>query len=88
MAMKKVFFPKTSAWGQKGVDELLKFPNSRHDDFVDTIAWIGMGLGHLHRPSKAAKFDNGLFPKHGSIEWVKWQTTMDSRAKESLSSGF
>ena len=35
--MKKVFFPKVSSWGQKAVDELLKFPNSRHDDFVDTV---------------------------------------------------
>ena len=33
---------KTAPWTP--VDELLKFPNSRHDDFVDTIAWVGLGL--------------------------------------------
>ena len=44
MAMKKVKLPKTSHWTQKAVDELLEVPNSRHDDFVDTIAWVGMGF--------------------------------------------
>ena len=88
MAMKKVYFPKVSAWGQRAVDELLKFPNARHDDFVDTLAWIGMGLGDLHSPSGRARTAEGLFPKVGTIEWVKWQTTMDSQAQKKLSSGF
>ena len=44
VAMKKVKLPKYSVWTQKAVDEILKFPNSRHDDFVDALAWIGMGL--------------------------------------------
>ena len=88
MAMKKVYFPKVSAWGQKAVDELLKFPNSRHDDFVDTLAWIGMGLGQLHSPGGKLKATGGLFPKVGTIEWVKWQTTMDSLEQKKLASGF
>ena len=87
MAMKKVFFPKVTPWTQKAVDEVLKFPNSRHDDFVDTLSWIGMGLGDLHTPSHGPKA-RGLFPKIGTIEWVKWQTTMQETEKRNLSSGF
>jgi predicted phage terminase large subunit-like protein len=88
MAMKKVYFPKVSAWGQKAIDELLKFPNARHDDFVDTLSWIGMGLGQLHSPGGRLKATGGLFPKVGTIEWVKWQTTMDSLEQKKFASGF
>jgi len=88
MAMKKVYFPKVSAWSQKGIDELLKFPNARHDDFVDTLSWIGMGLGQLHSPGGKLKSTGGLFPKVGTIEWVKWQTTMDSLEQKKFASGF
>ena len=78
MAMKKVFFPKTSAWGGKAVDELLKFPNSRHDDFVDTLSWIGMGLGELRSPNGIRQRNN--FPQVGTMAWIKWDAKL--RQKE------
>lgn len=84
MAMKKVLIPKHSVWTQKAVDELLKFPNSRHDDFVDTIAWIGMGLSRLATPGGAiAKKDER--PKVGTLAWVKWDSNM-RRKQENLRS--
>ena len=86
MAMKKVFFPKVSPWTQKAVDEVLKFPNSRHDDFVDSLAWIGMGLGQLHSPSAPAR--KNLLPKFKTMAWVKWQSELESRRSKTLSSGF
>jgi len=86
MAMKKVFFPKVSPWSGKAVDEVLKFPNSRHDDFVDTLSWIGMGLGQLHSPSEKAR--KNLFPKFKTLAWVRWQSDLDARQKNSISSGF
>tara|TARA_S200002703_G_scaffold21880_3_gene18497 strand:- start:5075 stop:6655 length:1581 start_codon:yes stop_codon:yes gene_type:complete len=70
MAMKKVFFPKVSGWSQKAVDELLKFPNGRYDDFVDALAWIGMGLGKLASPGEVRKQQDE--PKVGTIPWIKW----------------
>lgn len=78
MAMKKVYFPKVSSWGQKAVDELLKFPNSRHDDFVDTLSWIGMGLGDLRSP-RGIRVNNN-FPKTGTMAWIKWDAQI--RQKE------
>ena len=78
MAMKKVYFQKVSSWGQKAVDELLKFPNTRHDDFVDTLAWIGMGLGDLRSPHGIKV--NSNFPKTGTMAWIKWDAQI--RQKE------
>ena len=77
--MKKVKLPKTSHWTQKAVDELLKFPNSRHDDFVDTIAWVGMGLDRLTTPGGTIVNKNKI-PEVGTLAWVKWDSEM--RKKE------
>ena len=75
MAMKKVKLPKTSHWTQKAVDELLKFPNSRHDDFVDTIAWVGMGLDRLTSPG-GVPVNTTKIPEVGTFAWVKWDSEM------------
>jgi len=75
MAMKKVKLPKTSPWTQKAVDELLKFPNSRHDDFVDTLAWVGMGLDRMATPGGGLPKDNKM-PEVGTFAWVKWDSEM------------
>ena len=34
----QVFFPKEAAWLRELEDELFTFPNSRHDDQVDSIS--------------------------------------------------
>lgn len=44
MAMGKVYFPSFAAWWPRAKDEILKFPNAAHDDFVDALAYIGLGL--------------------------------------------
>ena len=78
MAMNKVLFPKHSVWTQKATDEILKFPNGRHDDFVDTLAWIGMGLARLTTPGGGiVKTDN--LPKVGTLAWVKWDSAQRSK---------
>ena len=71
MAMKKVQLPKSAHWTQGAVDELLKFPQSRHDDFVDTLAWIGMGLSRIASPGGAIVRDNRT-PEVGTLAWVKF----------------
>lgn len=45
MAMGKVYFPETAAWWPEARDQILKFPYDAHDDFVDALAYIGLGLG-------------------------------------------
>lgn len=44
MAMGKVFFPSFAPWWPAAKDQLLKFPNAANDDFVDALAYIGLGL--------------------------------------------
>lgn len=45
MATGRVFFPAYAAWWPEARDQLLKFPHGTHDDFVDALALLGMGLG-------------------------------------------
>lgn len=70
MAMGMVHLPKDASWYSDALDEMLKFPNGKHDDFVSFLAHIGMGLDTIQvakRPS--SKPDNVV--RVGSIQWVK-----------------
>ncbi len=84
MAMKKVKFPKGAPWVMNAFDELMKFPNARHDDFVDTLAWIGMGLARQSGPRlvEIVKTDR---PKTGSLAWVKWDSKFRDKERRLLS---
>ena len=85
--MQKVYFPKVSNWGIRAVDELLKFPNARHDDFVDALAWIGMGLGDLNAPG--GKKIRKTSPEIGTLAWVKWDTQLrENQLNLSSTGGF
>jgi len=86
MSMKMVRFPTFAPWWGDAEEELLKFPNARHDDFVSFIAHLGRGVDRMavsrpkivHAPKQA---------KVGSIEWVKWAHNMEQRAKRLLRAG-
>ena len=67
----------TAIYPVSTVDECLKFPNSRHDDFVDTIAWIGMGLGRLTSPGGYRPKEE--LPKVGTWGWFKHQTAQQEK---------
>lgn len=69
VAMGKVYFPKNAWWTEKAINEMLAFPNGTHDDFVDTLAYIGLGLQSQFGPS-SAKTEK---PKaqHGTFNWLK-----------------
>jgi len=75
--------PKTSPWTQKAVDELLKFPNARHDDFVDTISYIGMGLNRFSTPGLQSR-ENDNIPKVGSLAWIKYDSKMRERNQRAI----
>jgi hypothetical protein len=52
--MKMVHFPTWTTWWAEAQDQLLKFPNAAHDDFVDALALIGLGLSKM-RPRQRQK---------------------------------
>ena len=89
MAMKKVQMPKNAHWTGAAVDELLKFPQGRHDDFVDTLAWVGMGLSRLASPSGKIVQETKS-PKVGTLAWVKWDAAMRKKQNriENLTGGW
>lgn len=71
MSMGMVRFPTQAPWFEEVRSELLKFPNGKFDDFVDTLSNIGRGL---RRMIKAASPEQELIPKGpktGTFGWVK-----------------
>jgi hypothetical protein len=69
MSMKKVKFPKHAPWVMAARDELLKFPNARHDDFVDALAWLGRAVDRMSTPMRTKPADGG--PRYGTLGWLK-----------------
>lgn len=69
MAMGMVKFPVDAPWFEKARSEMLKFPNGRHDDFVDTLAFLGRGLPRLVGPG--AREAEKKQPEVGTLAWVK-----------------
>lgn len=74
MSMGKVLFPKDAHWFSDAKTEMLKFPNGRHDDFVDALSWIGLGLEREigHKPIKDVEQE-----KVGTIAWIKKQSELE-----------
>lgn len=54
---KMLFLPKFAPWYQDAVNQMLRFPNGTHDDFVDFISLIGMGLDSEVRKRPPKKDD-------------------------------
>lgn len=77
MSMGKVFFPDWMGWTQEAITELLKFPSATHDDFVDFISWVGIGL-NLQSTAGTAK-PKEAEPAPGSLAWFKAMTKQQER---------
>lgn len=68
MAMGKVYFPRFAPWWSDAKDQLLNFPHTQHDDFVDFLAWIGIGLSEQVPAARPIIRDKR--PPTGSIQWI------------------
>lgn len=84
MAMGRVYFPQHAVWWQEARDQLMKFPNGAHDDFVDALAYIGLGLtqqlgAQTIRPRSTVK--------PGTFGWLKQQTKRTEATKRLLLEG-
>jgi predicted phage terminase large subunit-like protein len=72
--MGMVRFPTHLNWCEKARQECLKFPQGRHDDFVDTLAHIGLGLDKLLRAPLLA--ESVKAPRTGTMGWIKAQSKL------------
>lgn len=68
-SMGMVRFPTHLPWCERARSECLKFPQGRHDDFVDTLAHIGLGLDKIIRAPLSSVPTNK--PKVGTMGWIK-----------------
>lgn len=86
MAQGKVRYPLFAPWYADAVDEMLKFPHGTHDDFVDYIAHLGLGLARQVRsqnPDDRVKAANeNKLPAVGSFAWVKMAAGWKARAEK------
>jgi hypothetical protein len=68
VAMGKVWIPKGIIWDRM-VEEMLAFPNGTHDDAVDALAYIGLGLQSLFGKGTSAPLKKQS--THGTFNWLK-----------------
>lgn len=88
MSMRKVFFPGFAPWWQDAKKEILRFPNATHDDFVDALSWLGIGLGNQIRPS-TRRLPKSDCPRTGSPKWVRWASDRERFARKlAMKDGF
>ncbi|HEV2155414.1 phage terminase large subunit [Bradyrhizobium sp.] len=71
VAMGKVYFPRRALWTEKAINEMLAFPNGNHDDFVDALAYIGLGLQSQFKPRSGAGAAKKAQPAYGTVNWLK-----------------
>lgn len=90
MAMGKVFFPSFAPWFMDALDQLMKFPNATHDDFVDALAHLGLGLQRqiAAKPKYPFAVVEGGRPKSGTPAWVKWSAEQERKTKLLSHGGF
>jgi len=83
-AMGKLYFPQDAMWSERAVDQMMAFPNGTHDDFVDALAYIGLGLGSQFAPEGPKPKPRE--PAFGTLDWVKLQDRWaeEQRAEQRL----
>lgn len=68
MRQRRVHFPAYAPWWPEAKQQLLKFPYGTHDDFVDFLSWIGLGLTQEY---SAPITKTKKIIKTGTLEWIK-----------------
>lgn len=69
VGMGKVYFPAEASWQERAINQMMAFPNGTHDDFVDALAYIGLGLQSQFGAS--APSPKKAEPKFGTAAWLK-----------------
>lgn len=80
MAQGMVRFPAGAPWWERAKAEMLKFPASTHDDFVDALSWIGLGLSLQVPAQKEAKKEEKY--ESGTIGWLLQQSRFDEEQRK------
>ncbi|BAQ16097.1 phage terminase large subunit [Methyloceanibacter caenitepidi] len=84
VAMNMVRFPRHAPWWQQAKSEMLQFPYGVHDDFVDWLSHIGMGLMKERRAMPAQPKPSLCVV--GSPQWIMQQSNLRARAEKRAAS--
>jgi predicted phage terminase large subunit-like protein len=87
MASGMVRFPRQATWYANGLSELLKFPAGAHDDFVDALAYVGLGLDRMGRgiaTPTIVDVNQYLIPKPLTLGSIKHGDERSARRKQLL----
>ncbi len=81
-SMGRVHFPTFAPWWRDAEAEILRFDGQGggHDDFVDALSWVGIGLEGQVPAEVTRKVDLDHF-RSGTLAWAKQQTIMVERDK-------
>ena len=78
MGMKRVMFPKAAQWFSQAKHELLQFPNSANDDFVDAASLLGLRIMQIIGKAHERKGDG---PARNTWEWWKKEIAHQERER-------
>lgn len=82
MSMGKVRFPRFAPWFADARREMLQFPYGAHDDFVDWLSHVGMGLVKARGTRIAPANQNSA--RTGSIEWIMQSALKRAREEQRM----
>lgn len=77
VSMGKVFFPSFAPWWPEARDQILKFPHGAHDDFVDALSYIGLGLNQ--QVSATGQRAGAKWGRPGTFRWLLGETRKHER---------
>lgn len=86
ISMGKVYLPSYAPWYAEARDQMLKFPYGAHDDFVDALAYIGLGLALIVHAKAPATKPKG--PAERTLGWIKAQTRAQEKARAARFGGW
>lgn len=81
-----VKFPAHAPWWADAKDELLKFPNGTHDDFVSFLSHLCNGVDRMVRARRPLKYAEG--PRTGTIGWITSFAKEAERARAPVFDGY
>lgn len=76
--MHKVRFPAFATWWPEAKSQMLKFDYGTHEDFVDWLSWIGLGLTSEYRASPEKPKD---YVKTGTLAWIKAASSAEEKQR-------
>ncbi len=84
MQGKRVHFPRYASWFAETKAQLLRFPNGAHDDFVDFLSLVGLGLDVEIGANKPRESNDNVVPIN-SVQAMLRQTDLKARREKRTS---